>query len=59
MVLREVCLLLAVAALAQGDGHDGECGRVCLILYGKGWLGSSLSVRSYYYVDLARKTYGG
>jgi hypothetical protein len=28
MVLREVCLLLAVAALAQGDGHDELCSRV-------------------------------
>ena len=28
MFFLEVCLLLAVAALAQGDGHDGNCGRV-------------------------------
>ena len=29
MFFLEVCLLLAVAALAQGDGHDGKF--VCLL----------------------------
>ena len=29
MVLRAVCVLLALATLVQGDGHDGRCTAEC------------------------------
>ena len=30
MVLRAVCVLLALATLVQGDGHDGRCTAECV-----------------------------